>query len=189
MNNLTKQEELKITRVISTIAVVLIIIMGGLTWHNYKQSKKMVNQYNAKVAAVSKISKYNNEVDQKNTYNSAKSGAAETMKNDAYFINKFYNWNSWEEYTENMKLLRDKFPNIAKEKVVDVTGMAVGNGSSPMNKANYNAYLTPKRGEVINIINQSSQFVSSASTTTWFVKTQMENNKYSIESAHKYNPL
>ena len=114
-------------------------------------------------------------------------GNAEIKEQSRKFFNLFYNWNSWEKYTKNMKEIQKEFPQIVKSSPVDISGTMVGTGNSPISSYTADYYTTNQKGKMVELITQTRNTPTTATTTIWRGVTSIgENQLFYLEDLDSY---
>ncbi|HHA5789755.1 TPA: hypothetical protein ACOBID_001796 [Enterococcus faecium] len=104
-------------------------------------------------------------------------GNGEIKEQSREFFNLFYNWNSWEKYTKNMKEIQTEFPQLVKSSPVDISGTMVGTGDSPISSYTADYFTTSQKGKMVELITQTRNTPTTATTTFWRGVTRIGDNQ------------
>lgn len=174
-----------LTIVLGVIAIVLV----GMFIHRFIQvnevqsdiknmkSEKKVNELHNK-----KVAKEQNDM-------LKKLGLGKVKSESNTFNNLFFDWSGWGEYTKNMEELQDKYPEIDKGDVVDISGRLVGNGEGPRSRYTSNVYTTSKQGEIAEFIEQNKSADDSRSKALWFKLSNYKDGNYNITDMNVYREV
>ncbi len=180
-----KNEELpdydKVKKLRMDLLMFLLIVITGfvvvfcIVRHNEIENlKDDVNQAKAEKQSVQK---YNKQIEKKQQKQLEEVGL-KNVKNDMNTFNElFFNWNSWGEYSRNMKELRNLYPKIEKGDIVNISGKNVGSGESPESSYESDYLTTTNKNEISEVVNQSKDFNNGESNTLWFITGKEEDGE------------
>lgn len=172
---------------ILTILILVIAFLSLLTLnsnHSIKNIKKDISQLEKTQSA---REKYNENIEDQQRSINKRIGNDYVIRAAKKFNDKFYTWSSWNEFSDNMKDLRERYPNLENSDIVDISGKAVGNGDSPDSTYSSDFYATDKKGQVAELITQNKSTEDSGTKLQWFKIENMKNGKYSITYLKPYN--
>lgn len=180
-----KNEELpdydKVKKLRMDLLMFLLIVITGfvvvfcIVRHNEIENlKDDVKQAKAEKQLVQK---YNKQIEKKQQKQLEEVGL-KNVKNDMNTFNElFFNWNSWGEYSRNMKELRNLYPKIEKGDIVNISGKNVGSGESPESSYESDYLTTTNKNEISEVVNQSKDFNNGESNTLWFITGKEEDGE------------
>lgn len=186
-----KNEELpdydKVKKLRMDLLMFLLIVITGfvvvfcIVRHNEIENlKDDVKQAKAEKQSVQK---YNKQIEKKQQKQLEEVGL-KNVKNDMNTFNElFFNWNSWGEYSRNMKELRKLYPKIEKGDIVNISGKNVGSGESPESSYESDYLTTTNKNEIAEVVNQSKDFNNGESNTLWFI-TGKEKDEETLDITH-----
>ena len=178
-----RKDVLTVILIITTVIVVVMMI-NRFNEVNKLQSeiKELKQERSVNIAHNKKIEKQQNE-------QTKKIGLEQVTNNAITFDNKFFDWTSWGEYTDNMKQLQKDFPNLKENKNVDISGGKVGNGDSPISKHSSEEFTTKNQNEIAQLITQSKNTQTSKSEALWLKVSNYDNNQYDITKMNTYKEV
>lgn len=133
---------------------------------------------------------YNKKIDEQREKQTEKVGLKEVKEEMTTFNDLFFNWKTWGEYDENMKELRQLYPQIDEGSLVDISGKDVGSGQSPKSSYDEEYFTTTKESEIAEPVTQTKEGISDRSSTFWFIIGNKEEGKtFNINHMKRYREL
>lgn len=169
---------------ILSIIVILCCVVLFQKKNTYDNNVKELEDLQSKQI---EVIKNNQKVEVKQEAQYKELGNAEVKEQSREFFNLFYNWNSWEKYTKNMKEIQKEFPQLVKTSPVDISGTIVGTGNSPISGYTADYYTTNQKGKMVELITQTRNTPTTATTTIWRGVTRIgENQLFYLDHLDSY---
>lgn len=168
------------------ILVVVVIISGIFAFNQFKEAQQNQKELSAKQDKAKKTKSNNKKIAKENEELFKKIGTYDTLMATRDFYDKFYNWNSWEQYADNMKELQNTYPNIDDDDVVDISGNDVGTGESPDSSYTEKNYVGTKKGQIGQFITQTKKYEDREGTAIWYVVSDYKDGKLNISQMKPY---
>lgn len=169
------------------IILILTIVFLGLLVMNSNHKVQNIKDDIQKLEAKQKDREQTNEkINNEQLKENKRVGNERVMTNSKLFNDKFYNWASWDEFSDNMENLKKRYPNLEDSEIVDISGKAVGNGESPESSYSSDIYPTDKKGQVAELIKQTKSTEETDIELLWFKISDYEDGKYNISYLKPY---
>lgn len=163
------------------IIVLLIFIFLFLNIRTYQKIKDNDICLKEIQQLYSVVLKSNEEVSKQVEAQNKLIGKEEAQKQSKDFFNYFFKWGEWQQFSENMTYLRKTYPKVEKSKIVNISGLDVGTGNSPLSYYSSKTYITKDDGIVVNLVSQKKIFGQRTVITNWFVKSEIDNHMLVFE--------
>ncbi|MEX2935963.1 hypothetical protein [Staphylococcus saprophyticus] len=173
----------------TSLVVILIIVVGFMGILTLVSNQKLANIKDdiTKLEAKQKErNQYNDKIKEQQKEEDARVGNDRVTTNAKYFNDKFYNWSSWNEFSDNMENLKKRYPNLEDSDIVDISGKSVGNGESPESTYSSDIYPTDKKGQIAELITQTKSEDETDTELVWFKVEDYDNGKYNISYLKPY---
>lgn len=164
----------------------LSLIFLGLSWQGHSSAQ---NEYQEKLAGIEKIKLNNEKVEKQTEEQAEKLGIVTVQKQSKKFYDLFFNWNSWQRYTDNMLEIQNEFPQLQETAPVDITGTVVGTGASPISSYDSKSYVTSEQGKILTMIVQLRNTATTTTTTTWRGITHIDNSLLYVDELETFSKL
>ncbi|EZV57624.1 hypothetical protein V074_02579 [Staphylococcus aureus 2010-60-1240-1] len=168
------------------ILVVIVIVSGVFAFNQFKEVQQNQKELSAKQDKAKKTEVNNKKIAKENEELFKKIGTYDTLMATKDFYDKFYNWNSWEQYANNMKVLQNTYPNIDDGDVVDISGKDVGTGSSPESSYTEKNYVGTEKGQIGQFITQTKKYEDREGTAIWYIVSDYKDGKLNISQMKPY---
>lgn len=175
--------------VIISLLAIIVIIMGINLFNKYKEDDKIKKDIQTLQSKNEDVKKHNKDVDNKEKEQEKVLQIDTAMNNTTEFNDKFFVWDSWKTYSDNMKYLRNTFPNLEDNKNVVIDGKDVGTGTAPESTYESDAFVTENKNEVSELIKQSKSYDSKATEKLWFKVSNNKDGKYDITQFESYEKI
>lgn len=175
--------------VIISLLVIVVIIMGINLFNKYKEDDKIKKDIQTLQSKNEEVKNHNKNVEDKENEQEKKIQIATATNSANEFNDKFFVWDSWKVYSDNMKYLRNTFPNLEENKNVKIDGKDVGTGDAPESNYEGNSYVTENKEEISEIIKQSKSYESKATEKLWFKVSNNKDGKYDITKFDAYEKI
>ncbi|MFW3619457.1 hypothetical protein [Staphylococcus caprae] len=175
-----------------SLVIVLSLILIGLgiyAFASYAKVKEIKNEINQLEAKKDDRESYNKQIEKKQIETDKEVGNADVIRAATDFNNKFYNWSSWNEFSDNMDYLKKTYPNLEDSDIVDISGKAVGNGESPESSYTSEIFPTDKKGEISEIVTQEKTQDNSDTQLLWYKVSKYNKGKYDISYFKPYEEV
>lgn len=172
-----------------TLIIILVLAIGflGLLVMNSHFKVQGIKDDISKLEAKKEDrDKTNDKINKAQDEENKRVGNGEVTTNAKYFNDKFYKWSSWNEFSDNMEDLRNKYPNLEDSDIVDISGKAVGNGESPESDYSTDMYPTDKKGQIAELVTQTKTSEDSDTELVWFKIEDYDKGKYNITYLKPY---
>ena len=185
-----KKKDTYITNFEVILWICIVVILFGLvrlTMSNIHKKPQLETEYQEKVLLKEKRKKENKEINKLNRQNQIDPMSEASVERANDFFDKYFIWNSWKEYSNNMKLLRKDFSNVEKEHVVDISGMDVGSGNSPSSSYSKDADYVIDDGLVMSTYTQTKNFDAEVTTTKWLAIYKSQGKSLDIKKIYQFS--
>lgn len=185
-------EEAKRVRrnVVSTVLIILILITGMYAFHQHENKVKAQDRLDKRLEINKDIKNHNKKIDRYNKQLEKDVGVYETKQATDDFYSYFFEWDSWKQYRNNMAELRKLFPNIDKDKVVDISGNKIGASASPTSNYEKTSFIGDKEGRVVDLVEQNKSYQDGTETTAiWYVVADYKDGKLDIREMKPYRDV
>ncbi|HHX0046035.1 hypothetical protein L6D11_13965 [Staphylococcus aureus] len=173
--------------VILSILIFCVAITGIYAYNQYSKANDLQQKVDKRLAYNKKVDKKNKKIEDENIKLKKSIGVYDTERSSKKFYDKFFVWNTWEQYLDNMKQLQLLYPQINDGKVVNIKGDKRGAGASPDSSYTKETFISKDKGETADIVTQTKQyFDGSESVAIWYVISKYENGKYDISHMKAY---
>lgn len=173
--------------VILSILIFCVAITGIYAYNQYSKANDLQQKVDKRLAYNKKVDKKNKKIEDENIKLKKSIGVYDTERSSKKFYDKFFVWNTWEQYLDNMKQLQLLYPQINDGKVVNIKGDKRGAGASPDSSYTKETFISKEKGETADIVTQNKQyFDGSESVAIWYVISKYENGKYDISHMKAY---
>lgn len=167
--------------------ITSLIISSVILYNKMNEAEDLSKDLTAKQEKREKIISENKKITEKQRENDNLVGNHDVSVTSEDFNHLYFDWNSWEMYSENMKEIREKYPNLERSKYVDISGMDVGTGRSPESVHKVQIYNTSKQGEIAEIINQNRRYDDRVTERLIFKVSEYDKGRYDIKEFKVYN--
>ncbi|WP_215388683.1 hypothetical protein [Staphylococcus aureus] len=168
------------------ILVVVVIVSGIFAFNQFKEAQQNQKELSAKQDKAKKTKANNKKITKENEELFKKIGTYDTLMATRDFYDKFYNWNSWEQYADNMKELQNTYPNIDDDDVVDISGKDVGTGDSPESSYTEKNYVGTEKRQIGQFITQTKKYEDREGTAIWYIVSDYKDGKLNISQMKPY---
>ncbi|HDE6300866.1 TPA: hypothetical protein QIX74_001525 [Staphylococcus aureus] len=168
------------------ILVVVVIVSGIFAFNQFKEAQQNQKELSAKQDKAKKTKANNKKIAKENEELFKKIGTYDTLMATRDFYDKFYNWNSWEQYADNMKDLQNTYPNIDDDDVVDISGKDVGTGASPESSYTEKNYVGTEKRQIGQFITQTKKYEDREGTAIWYIISDYKDGKLNISQMKPY---
>lgn len=175
--------------VIITISIIVILFMSINLYNKYKEDDKIKDD-------ILEMKKENKETEKQNQKiaNMEKDQEKELQISEVSniaekFNGKFFVWDSWESFSNNMKGLRASYPNLKDNKNVVIDGKDVGTGTSPESSYSSEVYTTENKQEVAELIKQNKNYEDKTTEKLWYKISNYKDGKYDITKFQSYEKV
>lgn len=175
--------------VLLVILVIASIICIAMFFNRQSQINKLESDIKDKEHKKTEMVAHNKKIDEKQKEIDREVGLEDVQSQAETFDKNFFNWNSWGEFTDNMKALQKEFPNLKDSKVVDISGKEVGKGESPKSSYSDEAFTTKNKGELAQLITQSKKTPTTQSEKLWLKMSNTNNTTYEITKMKPYKEI
>lgn len=173
----------------TTLVIILILVVGfmGLLTMGSHHKVKNIKHDIAKLEDKQKArNQQNDKIAKQQEAEDKRVGNKRVATNAKYFNDKFYNWSSWNEFSDNMESLQKRYPNLEDSDIVDISGKSVGNGESPDSTYSSDVYPTDKKGQIAELITQTKSSEDSDTELIWYKVEDYDKGKYNISYLKPY---
>ncbi|MCO4096968.1 hypothetical protein KFX46_08100 [Macrococcus canis] len=167
--------------------ITSLIISSVILYNKMNEAEDLSKDLTAKQEKREKIISENKKITEKQRENDNLVGNHDVSVTSEDFNHLYFDWNSWEIYSKNMKEIREKYPNLERSKYVDISGMDVGTGRSPESVHKVQIYNTSKQGEIAEIINQNRRYDDRVTERLIFKVSEYDKGRYDIKEFKVYN--
>ncbi|PKE06421.1 hypothetical protein CW676_07730 [Macrococcoides caseolyticum] len=167
--------------------ITSLIISSVILYNKMNEAEDLSKDLTAKQEKREKIISENKKITEKQIENDNLVGNHDVSVTSEDFNHLYFDWNSWEMYSKNMKEIREKYPNLERSKYVDISGMDVGTGRSPESVHKVQIYNTSKQGEIAEIINQNRRYDDRVTERLIFKVSEYDKGRYDIKEFKVYN--
>lgn len=167
--------------------ITSLIISSVILYNKMNEAEDLSKDLTAKQEKREKIISENKKITEKQRENDNLIGNHDVSVTSEDFNHLYFDWNSWEMYSKNMKEIREKYPNLERSKYVDISGMDVGTGRSPESVHKVQIYNTSKQGEIAEIINQNRRYDDRVTERLIFKVSEYDKGRYDINEFKVYN--
>lgn len=167
--------------------ITSLIISSVILYNKMNEAEDLSKDLTAKQEKREKIISENKKITEKQRENDNLVGNHDVSVTSEDFNHLYFDWNSWEMYSKNMKEIREKYPNLERSKYVDISGMDVGTGRSPESVHKVQIYNTSKQGEIAEIINQNRRYDDRVTERLIFKVSEYDKGRYDIKEFKVYN--
>ncbi|EOD7975542.1 hypothetical protein K4P50_11085 [Staphylococcus epidermidis] len=175
-----------------SVVIVLSLILIGLgiyTFASYTKVNDVKDEIKQLESKKEDRQSYNKKIENKQASIDKKVGNADVIRTATDFNNKFYNWSSWKEFSDNMDYLKKTYPNLENSDIVDISGKAVGNGESPESSYTSEMYPTDKKGEISELVTQEKTQSNVNTRLLWYKISKYNKGKYDISYFKPYEEV
>lgn len=166
----------------SKIIAVLVIAVAIAFLVNLNKSKELEEkklELAERQESVEIVMKNNKEVLKKQRVQDEKMGFNDVKEKTDEFYNYFFNWSSWQTYSDNMLEIQKRFPKLNEYSPVDISGAQVGTGQSPISSISGREYFTTKdKNKIITFVNQIRNTSTTSVTTNWRAVTRLDEDGF-----------
>lgn len=173
---------------IMLLSVIFIFMVLALI-NSYNHNNGLRDKIKKEKATVEQTKKDNKEIlarEQSDNENLEIDNVEDATNN---FNDKFFDWNTWEVFSNNMKDLRKTYPNLEDNKDIDISGKSVGTGESPVSSYDSEKYTTTNKQEIAEYIIQSKRYEDHKSQMIWQKVSDYDKGKYDITKFEKYEQI
>lgn len=174
--------------VILILFMVMMFVLIGL-FNTYKENEDLRSDIKSEKQKISNTKSHNKTVSDREKEQNEKLGLTDVENASDDFNEKFYVWSNWQEFSDNMKSLRQTYPNLDSNDNVDISGKAVGTGDSPISKYESTSYTTTNKDELSEIITQEKKYDDHTTETLWHKVSNYKKGKYDISEFEKYDKI
>ncbi|WP_239710624.1 hypothetical protein [Mammaliicoccus sp. E-M21] len=128
----------------------------------------------------------NKKVDEKQRKINEELGIDRVSNQSESFNKLFFEWGTWDKFSDNMGTIRKDYPVIQKGKVVNVDGKDVGTGNSPVSSYSSDVFTTKQKNEVNEFIIQRKTYEDKKTETIWQKNSILINGEYDIKIMKSY---
>ena len=170
--------------VILILFMVMMFVLIGL-FNTYKENEDLRSDIKSEKQKIN----HNKTVSDREKEQNEKLGLTDVENASDDFNEKFYVWSNWQEFSDNMKSLRQTYPNLDSNDNVDISGKAVGTGDSPISNYESTSYTTTNKDELSEIITQEKKYDDHTTETLWHKVSNYKKGKYDISEFEKYDKI
>lgn len=174
--------------VILILSMTMLFVLIGL-FNTYKDNEGLRSDIKSDKQKISKSKTHNRMVSEREKKQNEKLGLTDVENASNEFNEKFYVWSNWQEFSDNMKSLRQTYPNLDSNDNVDISGKAVGTGDSPISNYESTSYTTTNKDELSEIITQEKKYDDHTTETLWHKVSNYKKGKYDISQFEKYDKI
>ncbi|MGJ7589073.1 hypothetical protein [Staphylococcus shinii] len=175
--------------VIIAISIIVILFMSINLYNKYKEDDKIKNDILAMKKENKQTVKQNQKVDnmEKDQENELK--ISEVSNIAEKFNEKFFVWDTWESFSNNMKSLRASYPNLKDNDNVVIDGKDVGTGTSPESSYSTDIYTTENKQEIAELIKQNKNYEEKTTEKLWYKVSTYKDGEYDITKFQGYEKV
>lgn len=175
-----------------SVVIVLSLVLIGLgiyAFASYTKVKDVKDEIKQLESKKEDRKSYNKNIEKKQAETDKKVGNADVVRTATDFNEKFYNWTTWKEFSDNMDYLKKTYPNLEDSDIVDISGKAVGNGESPESSYTTEIYPTDKKGEIAELVTQEKTQNNLNTQLLWYKVSEYNKGKYEISYFKPYEEV
>ncbi|MCH4171123.1 MAG: hypothetical protein LKF36_07855 [Lactobacillus sp.] len=162
---------------------VVLLILIGLIIASQRQNSKLQAQIDGKLTQVQQVKSQNHRIDQRNRQYALPQVTQTTITQTKDFLGPMLTWRSWAQYAHNLDTLRQKYPKIASEHVVSLSGDSIGTGISGRSTyKDFKAFLTEQPQQIITTFTHERSGPSATSDKSWLMAAQMQSGQLEVTS-------
>lgn len=188
MANLNKYEQAKRLR----IDLIIFILIAALTmtsisaFNKYRSIDNLKEEITALKVQKEKVEKNNKKVAALEEEQSLKLNDGKVKQESQNFNDKFFNFNGWGGYVNQMKDLQREYPQLMNSKVVDITGTAIGIGKGPKSSYSSTFITSEEPNRIVELISQIKTTDNAEYRTQWYKVSEYENGRYDVIYAEHF---
>ncbi len=156
------------------IGIVITLVGINRVYSLYSENKSLQSELFSKRQRAKSVKKYNQKITAKVNAEQLYVVTQNTINQSTKFYDLFLNWSSWGQYSDHLSVIKNKFPVISEERIVDTSSFTVGSGSSGTSTYEVDdTYISPTKGSIVQLVTQTRQFDTTSATIQWFVTSRM----------------
>ncbi|EGQ3776064.1 hypothetical protein GH131_10535 [Staphylococcus pseudintermedius] len=173
------------------IGVMLcVLVFAAINLYNKHQEEKHIMKEISELKTKNKsIKEANRKVEEKEKKQEKELAITDVLNTSSNFNDKFFVWGSWEEYSSNMKKLRELHPNLDDSNKVQIDGKDVGNGTSPKSSYDSDIFITKNKGEITELLTQKKKYEDKDTEKIWFKNSYYKEGIYDINEFESYTRI
>lgn len=175
--------------VLIVLLIIAVIICTAMFFNRQSQINQLHSDIKDKQHKKTEMMVYNKDIDKKQKAIDKEVGLDDVESQAEKFDEKFFDWRSWGEFTDNMQYLRKEYPNLKDSKVVDISGHDVGRGESPKSDYSDESFTTRNKGELAQLITQSKKTPATQSEKLWLKISNTNHTTYDITTMKPYKEI
>lgn len=187
LNNYYLEEKKRKLDLIILFLIVVTVVSAILLYNKNNRLETLRDELSGKEQKQVEIINNNKKVAEQQRVNNSEVGNSEVIYASSKFNDLYFNWNTWKEYSDNMKELSMLYPNLESSKFVDISGKDVGSGNSPISSYDNSVYTTTNKEEVAELITQTKQYDDRTTERLMFKVSNSKNGKYDIKEFKVYS--
>lgn len=187
LNSYRLEEKKRKLDLVILFLIVTTVISAILLYNKNNRLEAMSEELSSKEEKQLEIVNKNKEIAKEQKKNNSDVGNDEVVFASDRFNEKYYNWTTWKEYSRNMKELRVLYPNLENNKLLDISGLDVGTGNSPLSSYDSDIYTMTNKGEIAELITQTKQYDDKTTERLMFKVSNSNKGKYDIKEFQVYS--
>ncbi|WP_436890172.1 hypothetical protein [Mammaliicoccus sciuri] len=173
--------------IIVILAIASIVVMSILLFNKTNEHDQLKKELSDKQTTQKAVAAHNKTVDKEVEKFENESGVSDVSYTAQDFNNKYFDWASWEEYDKKIKEIKTTYPNLESNKNVEITGMDVGSGKSPISNFESTEYTTKNKHELAEMITQNKQYEDRITERLFYKVSTLKDGKYDISEFKVYS--
>lgn len=172
---------------ILTILIVCVVISAIYAYNQFSKANDLQKKVDSRIEKNKKVDLENKKIDKANIQLKKDVGIYDTEQSSTKFYDKFFVWNTWQEYLDNLKQLRLLYPQIEEGKTVDLKGDKRGAGASPDSNYSKKTFIGKSKSETGDFVTQTKRYDDGSETQAiWYVISNHNKGKYDITYMKAY---
>ncbi|CAG7915013.1 hypothetical protein SSCS72_02834 [Mammaliicoccus sciuri] len=168
------------------LCLLITVFMSVNLYNKHKEFDETKNEIEQMKLENKNIKMANKKVDKKQEKINEELGIDRVSNQSETFNNLFFEWDTWEKFSNNMETIRKDYPAIQKGNVVNVDGKDVGTGNSPVSSYSADVFTTKEKNEVNEFITQRKTYDDKKTETIWQKNSVLINGEYDIKRMKSY---
>ncbi|HDK8090358.1 TPA: hypothetical protein PT687_002527 [Staphylococcus aureus] len=173
--------------IIVLLAIACIVVMSILLFNKTNEHDQLKKELSDKQTTQKAVAAHNKKVDSEIEKFENESGVSDVSYTATDFNNKYFDWASWEEYDKKIKEIKTTYPNLESNKNIEISGMDVGSGKSPISSFESTEYTTKNKHEIAEMITQNKQYEDRMTERLFYKVSTLKNGKYDISEFKVYS--
>lgn len=173
--------------IIAILALACIVVMSILLFNKTNEHKELKKELSEKQTTQKAVASHNKKVKKDVENFESESGIGDVSYTATDFNDKYFDWASWKEYDENIKEIKTTYPNLEKNRNIEISGMDVGSGKSPISSYETKEYTTKNKHELAEMIAQNKQYEDRITQRIFYKVSTLDKGKYDIKEFKVYS--